>query len=172
VASRQFPSSTDYVVALQDHQRDDVARRIGSRGSVTDLKGRPDLMLVQLHGGASDPRKAWEQAQKALGADACIQPVLLDADGKPQYPTGEVSVRFRERPSDAELERFASAHGLRLLRRNEFVSEQAVFEPLERSRYLPDLIVELGASEDIRLAWANTVAEYDLGSHSRGAPRE
>jgi hypothetical protein len=120
-------------------------------------------MLVRLRAGASDPRAAWKQAHEALGTDPAIQPVLLDADGKPQYPTGEVSVRFRERPSDAELERFAKAHALRFLRRNEFVPEQAVFEPVEKARYLPDLTEELDASTDVKLAWANTIAAYDRG---------
>lgn len=161
VPAKLSPSRTEYVVSLTDRKPDSMADRLGARGSIERMKGRADLGLIRLRDASGDPRTAWEQTQKALGADASIQPVLLDADGKPQYPTGEVSVRFRERPSDPELERFANAHGLRFLRRNEFVPEQAVFEPVEKARYLPDLTDELDASKDVTLAWANTIAAYD-----------
>jgi hypothetical protein len=161
VPAKLSPSRTEYVVSLTDLKPDSMADRLGARGSIERMKGRSDLGLIRLRDASGDPRKVWEQTQQALGGDAHIQPVLLDADGKPQYPTGEVSVRFRERRSDAELTHFASAHGLRLLRRNEFVPEQAVFEPVEKARYLPDLTEELDASKDVKLAWANTIAAYE-----------
>jgi hypothetical protein len=43
--------------------------------------------------------------------------------------TGEISVRFHRAPTDTELTGFAAEHGLRLLRRNELVPQQAVFQP-------------------------------------------
>jgi hypothetical protein len=88
---------------------------------------------------------------------------MLDPNGKPQYPTGEVSVRFRSVLADAELRAFATRHGLRLVRRNEFVPEQAVFEPLKKDQYLPDVIDEVSAADESRLAWANTIAAYQRG---------
>jgi hypothetical protein len=162
VPAKLSPSRTEYVVSLTDGSPDSMADRLGARGSIEPIKGRSDLGLIRMRDAVGgDPRKAWKEAQDAVGREAGVQPVLLDADGQPQYPTGEVSVRFRERPSDAELERFARAHALRFLRRNEFVPEQAVFEPVEKARYLPDLTEELDASTDVKLAWANTIAAYD-----------
>ena len=49
-------------------------------------------------------------------------------------PTGEITVRFRETPDEQQLQRFASGHKLRLLRQNEFVPQQAVFQPAGMTR--------------------------------------
>jgi hypothetical protein len=161
VASKPSPSRTEFVVTGPARQRDRIVDRLGDLGSVEQVKGQSDFVLVRLRDAGQDPRKAWEHAQAALGEDTRIQPVLVDADGKPQYPTGEVSVRFRGPVSDDDLERFAAKHHLRVVRRNEFVPEQIVFEPVESARYLPDVIDELGASDAARLAWANTIAKYE-----------
>lgn len=71
-------------------------------------------------------------------------------------PTGEVSVRFHTSPSDAELSGFAAEHGLRLLRRNEFVPQQVVFQPLGSDvRSVIQRIEREGAA---RAVWANTLS--------------
>jgi hypothetical protein len=86
-------------------------------------------------------------------------PVLLDEEGVPHELTGEVSVRFTVSPSEEALRRFALRHGLRLVRRNEFVPQQAVFQPLEESP-LPELARKLEREEGVRAAWANTLSPY------------
>jgi hypothetical protein len=159
--SKQSPSPTLYVVDLKEREPESIARRVGSKGSLEEVKGRKDLMLLRMPDQSADPRTAWEHARKTIGDGGAVQPVLLDPDGKSQLPTGEVSVRFRETPSDEQLERFAHEHGLRLLHRNEFVPQQAVFGVVQNDRYLPDLVDELSASDAARLAWANTIAGYE-----------
>lgn len=159
--SKLSPSATDYVISLEEGEPRAIAERIGERGSVEPIKGRSDLALLRLRSASGDPRQAWEQVLDAIGDATDVQPVLLDQEGQPQYPTGEVSVRFHDAMSEDELARFAVHHKLRLVRRNEFVPEQVVFEPVEKSRYLPDVVDELDASDRTRLAWANTIARYE-----------
>jgi hypothetical protein len=161
VPSKLSPSATDYVVALTADEKRTIADRIGDRGSVEPVPGHKDLALVRLRKASADPREAWTQARRAIGDGTQIQPVLLDPEGQAQFPTGEVSVRFHRAVSDDDLDRFAAQHKLRVVRRNEFVPEQIVFEPVESARYLPDVVDELGASDDTRLAWANTIGKYE-----------
>jgi hypothetical protein len=76
------------------------------------------------------------------------------------YLTGEISVRFTTSPGDEDLRRFTARHGLRLLRRNEFVREQAVFKPVDASRSLPDLIQEIEREGAAKAVWANTLRRF------------
>jgi hypothetical protein len=161
VAAKQTPSGSQYVVKLAKQQREAAVSRLEKLGDVEELKGRSDLALLRLHGQSDDPRKMWQEARQALGDAASVQPVLLDPNGAPQFPTGEVTVRFQSKLTDEELRRFAEANGLRLRQRNEFAAEQAVFEVLEPARYLPDVVDELSKNSATRLAWANTVAAFD-----------
>jgi hypothetical protein len=78
-----------------------------------------------------------------------------------QHLTGEITVRFQDAPGDEELQRFATGHGLRLLRRNEYVRQQAVFRPLGASAsVLPELVRTLERESGIRAAWLNTLSRY------------
>ena len=74
-------------------------------------------------------------------------------------PTGEITVRFRETPDEKQLQRFASGHGLRLLRRNEFVPQQAVFQPADRSD-LPALVRTIEGDGSTKAVWLNTLSRY------------
>jgi hypothetical protein len=145
---------------VTDDERKALATRIGESGSVEPIGGESDLTLVKVADTAADAREAWQQVHEAVGGKD-IQPVMLDPNGKPQYPTGEVSVRFRTTLHDSELRDFAKRHGLRFLRRNEFVPEQAVFEPVEKNQYLPDIIEAVSAATETRLVWANTLSAYE-----------
>jgi hypothetical protein len=96
-------------VKLTKQQRDAAASRLEKLGDIEELKGRSDLALLRLHGQSDDPRKMWQQARQALGDAASVQPVLLDPNGAPQFPTGEVTVRFQSKLTDEELRRFAAS---------------------------------------------------------------
>ncbi len=161
MAAKPTPSRSLFVVRVKDADSKDVARQLTGVGSLEEVKGRSDVRLLRVGEDASDARDAWQKAQRAAGPGAPVQPVLLDQDGKKQLPTGEVTVRFRSALSDADVEAFARAHGLRLVRRNEFAPEQAVFDVVEATRYLPDVVDELSESKDARQAWANTLASYE-----------
>jgi hypothetical protein len=70
--------------------------------------------------------------------------------------TGEISVRFHRAPSDADLAGFAAEHGLRLLRRNDFAPQQAVFQPLASG--LQEAVQRIRQEGAARSVWANTLS--------------
>jgi hypothetical protein len=73
--------------------------------------------------------------------------------------TGEITVRFRDTPDEKQLQRFASGYGLRLLRRNDFVPQQAVFQPANRSD-LPALVRTIEGDGSTKAVWLNTLSRY------------
>ncbi|HSS79452.1 MAG TPA: hypothetical protein VLV54_22215 [Thermoanaerobaculia bacterium] len=83
-----------------------------------------------------------------------------DEANEPVYLTGEISVRFTTSPGDEDLRRFTARYGLRLLRRNEFVREQVVFEPVDASRSLYDLVQEIEREGAAKAVWANTLRRF------------
>ncbi|HEY0514028.1 MAG TPA: hypothetical protein VGH73_19120 [Thermoanaerobaculia bacterium] len=159
----QSPSSHLFVVHPNPEERPALSRRMTASGRLQPLEGTDALLLSLPADRAAKP--AWDHAREIVGAAGTVQPVLLDQEGEPHYPTGEISVRFAEALGDQELQRFAAEHGLRLLRRNEFVSQQAVFQPLDASGgYLPEIVERLEREEGIRAAWANTLSRYRRAS--------
>jgi hypothetical protein len=70
--------------------------------------------------------------------------------------TGEISVRFHRAPTDTELTGFAAEHGLRLLRRNELVPQQAVFQPAGAD--LHEVVRCIEREGATRAVWANTLS--------------
>jgi hypothetical protein len=70
--------------------------------------------------------------------------------------TGEISVRFYGAPSDADLAGFATEHGLLLLRRNDYVPSQAVFQPLAANP--EEIIGQIRREGAARAVWANTLS--------------
>lgn len=156
----QKPSNNLFVVhAKQDRQK--VQEALRKFGEVEEVKGSNNLLLVHLPKEAAD-KKTWRSIQKKLGKGEVVHPVLVDESGHLQYPTGEINVRFERNPSDAELKRFAAKHGLRLRSRNEYVPQQAIFEPIDAAeRYVPELVQEISQEKNVQLAWANTLSRYD-----------
>jgi len=152
------PSNCLFVVRLRPGDRS-ASKRLETLGCVQPLEGT-DALLLSLPADSKEPR-SWRQAQEVVGTAGTVQPVLLDEEGEPHYPTGEISVRFKDALGDDELRRFAARHELRLLRRNEFVPQQAVFEPLDGSgSYLPEIVQEIGRQGAAKAVWANTLSLY------------
>jgi hypothetical protein len=144
------------------HDREKVQRKLKNLGEVEELKGSDNILLLHFRQKAPDAKAAWELIRKELGEGEIVHPVLLDERGHHQYPTGEISVRFQSTPSDAQLKRFATSHGLRLRSRNEFMPQQAIFEPLKPGeKYIPELVQEIAVAKNIQLAWANTLSRFE-----------
>lgn len=151
----------DVFVLHARRDRDAVQRELGQLGAVEELQGS-DLLLLRLNKEAASAKSAWERIRKKLGTGESVQPVLVDDSGTPQYPTGEISVRFRKPPTDAGLKKFARTHGLRLGSRNEFVPQQAIFELAEAGeKYIPTVVKDVSGDEDVEVAWANTLSRYE-----------
>lgn len=88
-----------------------------------------------------------------------MRETALHRDLRDVVPTGEITVRFRETLDDRQLQRFASGYGLRLLRRNEFVPQQAVFQPADRSN-LRSLVRTIEGDGSTKAVWLNTLSRY------------
>ena len=141
----------------------DVARvrtELAAFGEVEDVEASgPPLLRVDTAGGAA--RNARDRILDQVSAVAWAEPLLVDEQGGEHLPTGEVSVRFHEAPSDEDLATFGERHGLEVRRRNEFVPEQASFAPVDpREAYLPDLVDTVREDPEVSEAWANTLSRY------------
>jgi hypothetical protein len=132
-------------------------------GEVADVEPLTDeLVLVTTRETDGDRSGWWERIRDAVDSAEWVAPVVVDEAGRPSYPTGTIAVRFAEATSDQDLERFAGEHGLRLVGRNEYVPEQAVFAPTQpRETFLPDLVDRLEGNPRVRAAWPVTISKYD-----------
>jgi hypothetical protein len=143
----------------------DTEGTAAARGQLTAL-GRVEpvtqgIVALRLKSPAEDPRAAWRETLARCPEAKWASPVLRDTDGNELWPTGALLVRFRRRPSDEQLDAFASEEGLVVEARNEFVPEQASFRPRQpRAAYLPDLVARVARRGDIAAAWAGTVSRY------------
>jgi len=157
------PAADQFVLRLA-RPSEPLPEAIAKLGHVEAIGPGQQLYLVRAepHGAS---RQTWRALSHGLGGDAFAYPVLLDRDGAPHYPTGEVTVRFARTPTPAELDAFAKGQGLRLQRANEFAPQQFVLVPLDPGRdFLPDLVARLCAAPGVRSAWANTLSRYRRGS--------
>jgi hypothetical protein len=161
MASEQNLSPRQFVVgAATDQPTEPLRDELAEVGEVSAVGSR-GLLLVTLGQGAVDVTGGWQALNDRLGPSYWTAPVIETSTGDPQIPTGEVSVRFEDDPSQAQLSRFASEHGLEVQRRSEFVPEQVVFKPQDpAATFLPDLVDTLGTRSDVLNAWANTLSRY------------
>lgn len=164
--AQQVPSSNLFVVRPTDDKKSIAADYLESVGAVKELTGK-DLLLLQTRETDSDPEAAWRSVSEALEETGSVQPVLLDETGESHYPTGEVTVRFYQAPTDEELRQFAGRHNLRFRNRNRFIPQQVVFDVADvDKRYLPKIIEEVAEQDKVKTAWANTLSQYKRVSQS------
>ncbi|HEX8650185.1 MAG TPA: hypothetical protein VF708_05040 [Pyrinomonadaceae bacterium] len=157
----QKPGKNLFVIRGKGLDKDALSQRLAPLGEVEEVGGSGGMFVLRVNRDFSNPKAAWQHAHEALGKKGIIQPVLLDENGSEQYPTGEIGIRFHTTLSDAQLKRFATSHGLRFCHRNEYMPQQAVFEPLRPGeRYLPELLKELAGEKDVKLVWADTLARF------------
>ena len=117
--------------------------------------------VVCLNEPARSPRQGWEALKKQLGTDFVVVPVVDDQDGAERYPTGLVTVRFCTPVSDAEMEDFARAHALDVVRRARFTRVQVLFRPTEiGEQFLPDVSEKLSASPAADAVWLDAESAY------------
>ena len=157
------PATDRFVIRVPDPAAR-IADAVASLGTVEKLGTTEPLYVLTLT--APQPaRDAWVAVAKALGGKRAAHPVLIDGDGAPHYPTGEIAVRFEQTPSDADVKAFADAHRLKLVRANELAPKQFVFAAIApAAEFLPDLVARLAAQTGVRSAWANTLSVYRRGA--------
>src|SRR4030095_15723361 len=96
---RYVPSADLFVVRPGEGGRHSLDKRLAALGEAEELNGG-EALLLRVASSSSNGKAAWRRVHKAVGAAATIQPVLLDEEGGSHYPTGEISVRFHQTPSD------------------------------------------------------------------------
>ena len=157
------PTPGTYVVrAANPPDPQTLARRLPA-AAVEPLAGDFNALVVRFDGPVqTDDSALVREIRQAAGADATVLPVMEDPNGRPVFPTGRLTVRFKK-PVEAEsLRAFARKHGLDLVRRNEFQPQQAVFEPTELTvRSLTEAVDEASADDAVALAWPETKSAYD-----------
>lgn len=156
----QSASAREFVVQVPPTE----SKTAGSGLHAVDVKLELDdlgSLVIEVRNPSKDAKATWKQLLDDAVDALWAAPVLVDKGGAPHYPTGDVTVRLRSALSDDELKEFAANHDLELRARNEFVPEQASFRPANlRGTYLPDLLTELEAEDNVSAAWANTRSHY------------
>ena len=97
---------------------------------------------------------------RAHDARTDLLPLLRDRDGVAHYPTGEVTVRFAQAPTDDAIRAFAKVQRVTLARRNALEPRQAVFAPAMHE-WLPDVVDRLASAPGVARAWPVTVSRYE-----------
>ena len=137
-----------------------VRDRLQEFGSVEDTS-RPGILLLRLDDSWDDVRSARDELLERVDGVEWAEFMLVDDASSPLIPTGELSVRFHEAPSDEQLVGFAEEHDLELRRRNEFLREQAVFAPRRpRGEPLTERAEKLSHERAVSEAWPNTASQY------------
>lgn len=141
----------------------DVAAMRESLGDVADVERLTDeLVVVTPRETGGDGSAWWKRIQDAVRSAEWVAPAVVDDSGRPSYPTGAVTVRFVDAPTDAELENIAGAYDLQLVRRNEYIPEQIVFVPSKpRETFLPDLVERVAVDARVQSAWPVTMSRYE-----------
>ncbi len=116
--------------------------------------------IIVTHPG--DSSTGWSDVVEQYRDAAWVAPVETDEAGETvSMPTGEVTVRFHEAPSDEAVEALARRHGAQVARRNELQPRQVVVTPTDhRVTYLPELCQRLQAEATVEQAWPNTRSRY------------
>ncbi|HKE00617.1 MAG TPA: hypothetical protein VKE69_06375 [Planctomycetota bacterium] len=154
----QVESPSEFVVRVADAV---AAREHLAKVATVEQDLGDGQLVVRVAEKASSSRDAWQRIANVLSPGEWAAPVMRDSTGEVHYPTGEVTVRFRKAPSDADLARAGARLGLLPKRRNEFVREQAVLAPIDaRATFLPDVVKELREDPGVEAAWASTRSSY------------
>jgi hypothetical protein len=155
------PSGAAVVVALAPAGGAEASASLSELGVIE--ANDAGQVTLRLH-PPRDPRDAWREVLARNPDAAWASPSFRDASGHELLPTGAVTVRFREEPSEKALAAFARQESLELERRTPLVPEQASFRPKQpREVYLPELVARLAGRPDVAAAWPATKARYRKG---------
>jgi hypothetical protein len=155
--TKQIPSKDTFLVRTAGDRSEAASKRLASLGKIEPAESAGGV-IVRLNSTAADPKAAWENVKEKVG-EIEVDPILLDESGEPHYPTGEVTVRFKEPPTEAFLSNFAEKYGLKVRSRNKYVPAQVAFT-VAGQRYLPELVEQLKQADNAVSAWANTLSRY------------
>lgn len=161
--ARQFPMASIFVVRLSNGSS--IANSLDALrkfGTVEPVKGYKDRCLLRVEGQSNDPKVVWQKLRQQLGDEFDVDPAFADDRGTTSYPTGEITVRFEQTPSDDELSQYERQCGLHVKARNQYIKSQVTFEQTEHERrYLPEVLETIQrTAKHIRAVWPDTISEY------------
>jgi hypothetical protein len=139
-----------------------VRRELSNSGRVREIANQR-LFIVELTDEAQ--RDELLESLRRLLDDGSIEfftPVLRDpASDLRQILTDEISVRFKEVPSDKQLEAVEKKYGVRVARRNEFVPSQFVVKaPPSSGLDTLEIASRLDAADEVEFAAPNFISEH------------
>lgn len=160
----QFHPSIDTYRVMTDSQGIqnplDQLARISDVEKVTVEVGNQSIFLVKIKNNSTS-RQGWKFLQQYLTDKEAVEPVMIDEAGHNLIPTGAISVRFLNVPSETEIEQLSCQFNLILEKKNQYIPQQLIFRPLKLSEtFLPDLIQSISKIKGIKAVWANTCARY------------
>ena len=144
-----------YVVPTAGRRTVDRSGDAAARFELEPVDAHTEVVAVREGSGAG-----WEDVAAAMGAP-WVAPVLVDSRDAESYPTGELTVRFAARPSDADLRDLERVADVKVVRRNEYVDSQVSVAPAGSSGvYLPDLCDQIRGRDGVATAWMSTRSRY------------
>lgn len=153
------------VCATDAKRATDLETNLGELGTVEPIAGHPGHYLLRVPAGKSGPEGAESKVRDALGPGFNVQRVIEDEKGELQVPTGKITVRFKQAPTDAELRKFATEQGLAVDARNDYVRNQVSFRPNEGAGCsVHEVVKRLRQDfESIQDAWAESLSRFRRG---------
>jgi hypothetical protein len=152
------PANSDALVVKPTSSGRELSADLRAFGAVEKIE--PGGLLV-VRPRETELEAVRQQILETVRGVAWVEPALVDEGREPSLPTGEVSVRFSEPLSPKALKRFASDHGLRVHRLNEFVPEQITFRPIGlRNTSLSQIVSSVQKEPNVTRAWPNTMSRY------------
>ena len=105
--------------------------------------------------GRTSPWRRWGRRGSPAGCWRIHAQRGVVSDGR------QLTVRFEERPSDADLRDLERVADVRVVRRNEYVDSQVSVAPVGTGGvYLPHLCDEILGRDGVVAAWLNTRSHY------------
>jgi hypothetical protein len=126
-----------------------------------EFVGPSGLFVLYCPDQRTTPRQQWEKLVHDYGdLLKFVSPVMLDDKGQQMLPTGKIIVQFHTTPTLRDLKQFEERYDLHDAKVNEFANNQFSFDATDLRIYLPDLVAELQADGEIKLAAPETFAKY------------
>jgi hypothetical protein len=161
-SKKQKNSTPEYIaVRYASGKEKEVTAKLKDLGEVNSSPAQ-NLVIVEL--STSDKVKTLLDDLQPLLEDGVIEfitPVLVDEESNlKQIPTEEITVRFKDEPSEKHLSDFTDEYGVKIAKQNEFVPRQYIVK-LETSqgKQVLEVAKNIGQAEDVEFATPNYLSE-------------
>jgi hypothetical protein len=159
-SKRTQTSTNEYILQLHDGTNKELLTQLKTLGTVAAIPAHPELLHLRLSSDErTTPKKRWATLKKALGASASVFPVFLDDKQMPRLPVGTIVIRFKETPTDADVDHLAEKHQLVVQKRNQYAPQQIAFTAPDDA-YLPEILGSIEEEANLEAVWPETLSQY------------